>query len=168
MDGVSHLHHPGVRNAALSFPKLENVSQIFFHPGLHVHICVKKVLPNVLIQWVTQCGQKQGTFTIPHFKYGEQKRFDFNSPCVCKKTTAPPACLSASTSGAEHLSSKEEDVLRLIAAPVPPPCRLPPDTLCSPSCRASTAKWWLWHLLFLLYISWLHTGWSFLSPQFWQ
>lgn len=168
MDRVSHLHCPGVRNITLSFPKLENVSGLFSSRPPLSHLL--QVSASKCPYPVTQCERKQCTFTIPHFKYREQKRFGFNSPCLCKriKTTAPPACLPASTPEAEHLSSKEEDPLRCIAAPVPPPCWLPPGTLCSSSRRASTAKWWLWHLLSLLNIGWLHTGWSFLSPQFQQ
>ena len=142
------------------------VRSFFSRASTFTHaIFFKCMLRNVW--WVTQCERKQDTFTIPHFKYGEHQRFDFNSSCLYKriKRTASPVCLSALTSEAEHLSSKEKDPLRRLAVPVPPPRWLPAGTLCSSSRRASTARWWLWRLLSLLHTSWLHTGCVLLAPH---
>lgn len=47
------------------------------------------MLLTVLVQWVTHSERKQETFTIPHFKYGDKRRFAFNWPCLCKRIKRP-------------------------------------------------------------------------------
>lgn len=117
MDEVILLHHPGVRNTSLSFPELEDVSDLCSFRPLLSHFpevsASKRPYPASLSVWVAA-----GYLHNPLFQIRELNRFDFNSPCLCKENTISLLFM--------YLCSKGKDPLPCRAALVPPAA-----TLCS-------------------------------------